>query len=161
MLISLLKVYKVSFMRSLRVEHNSRLRYPKIVDACFKSGYIDARGRCTLKIIDACRDAGLPEPEIIEKDGGVQVTLFKNEGGPIGGPIGGPMGGPINELSIRQKEILELIKTNHRITKRSLAKTLNINVSAAQAHLDALKDKEIIIREGGTRGYWKILIKES
>lgn len=54
---------------SLKVEHNSRPRNPKIADACFKSGYIDAWGRGTLKIIEACKEAGLPEPEIIEKDG--------------------------------------------------------------------------------------------
>ena len=72
---------------SLKVEHNSRPRNPKIADACFKSGYIDAWGRGTLKIIEACKEAGLPEPELLEKDGGIQVTLFKSEGGQVGGQI--------------------------------------------------------------------------
>jgi ATP-dependent DNA helicase RecG len=39
---------------------------------------IDAWGRGTLRIIDACKEEGLPEPELIEQDGGFLVTLFKN-----------------------------------------------------------------------------------
>ena len=43
-----------------------------------KVGLIDAWGRGTLSIIDACKTAGLPEPELIEEDGGFIVTLFKD-----------------------------------------------------------------------------------
>lgn len=68
---------------SLKVEHNSRPRNPNIADACFKSGYIDSWGRGTIKIINACIEAELPEPEIIEKDGGVEVTLFKPDSSSI------------------------------------------------------------------------------
>jgi ATP-dependent DNA helicase RecG len=45
---------------------------------CFKGGYIDAWGRGTLKIINSRREAGLPDPEIIEEDGGILVTLYKD-----------------------------------------------------------------------------------
>ncbi len=61
---------------SLKTEHNSRPRNPKIADACFKSGYIDTWGRGTLKILDACKKAGLPEPDIKETNGGIAVTLY-------------------------------------------------------------------------------------
>ena len=30
------------------------------------------------KNINSCKDAGLPEPEIIERDGGMLITLFKD-----------------------------------------------------------------------------------
>src|SRR5690606_17978185 len=72
---------------SLKADHNSRPRNPKIADACFKAGYIDTWGRGTLKIYNSCKEAELPEPEIIEKDGGVQVTVFKDiiDSGQTGG----------------------------------------------------------------------------
>lgn len=161
---------------SLKYNHNSRPRNPKIADACFKAGYIDAWGRGTLKIISACKEAELPEPEILEKEGGVQVTIFKTissiekkVSGPIGGPIGGPMGGPIGgpiekhtafysaSLSARQLEVLEIIKANPKISRRKLAEQLKINVSAVQGHLDLLKEKGVLSRKGGTRGNWVIL----
>lgn len=65
-------------LEALKRSHPSRPRNPLIADVCFKGGYIDAWGRGTLKIINACLEAELPEPEIIERDGGVQVALFKN-----------------------------------------------------------------------------------
>jgi predicted HTH transcriptional regulator len=46
---------------------------PKPDDVCFKGGYIDSWGRGTLKIINACREAELPEPLIIEQDSGFLV----------------------------------------------------------------------------------------
>jgi len=64
---------------SLKRQHPSWPRNLLIADVCFKGGYIDAWGRGTLKIISTCKEAGLPDPEIIEQDGGILVTLFKNK----------------------------------------------------------------------------------
>ncbi len=64
---------------SLKRQHPSRPGNLLIADVCFKGGYIDAWGSGTLKIISTCREAGLPDPEIIEQDGGMLVTLFKNK----------------------------------------------------------------------------------
>lgn len=63
---------------SLKRQHPSRPRNPLIADACFKGGYIDTWGRGTIKIINSCSEAELPEPELIGIDGGVQVTIFKD-----------------------------------------------------------------------------------
>jgi ATP-dependent DNA helicase RecG len=57
---------------------NTRPRNPIIADVSFKGGYFDAWGRGTIKILDTCKEAKLPEPEIIEQDGGMLITLFKN-----------------------------------------------------------------------------------
>jgi ATP-dependent DNA helicase RecG len=157
-------------LESLKRYHISRPRNPLIADVCFKAGYIDSWGRGTLKIFEACAEADLPEPEINSMDGGIVVTLHKAitksvddptkekvKGGPISGPIGGPIGGPIINLTQRQNEILNIIRENNKITKRGLAEKLNINISAAQGHLEILKEKGFIERIGGTRGYWNII----
>ena len=65
-------------LKALKRSHKSKLRNLLIADICFKGGLIDAWGRGTLSIIDACKTVGLPEPELIEEDGGFMVTLFKN-----------------------------------------------------------------------------------
>ncbi|TRX03216.1 ATP-binding protein [Flavobacterium gawalongense] len=64
-------------LESLKRHHISRPRNPLIADVCFKAGYIDSWGRGTLKIYEACKEAGLPEPEITSLDGGILVTVFK------------------------------------------------------------------------------------
>lgn len=60
----------------LKKEHHSRPRNPKIAKVCFMAGYIDTWGRGTLKIMDACKEAGLAEPDIKEINGGIAVTLY-------------------------------------------------------------------------------------
>ncbi|MET4143070.1 RNA-binding domain-containing protein [Pedobacter sp. UYP1] len=90
----------------------------------------------------------------------IEDSLFNDEvkkGGSIGGPIGSPIGGPINRLTYRQVEVLSLLRESNTLSKRELGKLLNINVSAAQAHIDLLKEKGYIKRIGGTRGYWQII----
>lgn len=66
-------------LESLKRQHPSRPRNLLIADICFKGGYIDAWGSGTLRIISTCKEAGLPDPEIIEQDSGILVTLFKNK----------------------------------------------------------------------------------
>ena len=70
--------------------------------------------------------------------------------------IGGSIGGSI-DLSVRQKEILSIIKNDNKISYRAIAEKLSINDSAVKKHLDKLKEKGILKRIGGTRGYWGIL----
>ena len=152
---------------SLKTDHNSRPRNPKIADACFKAGYIDTWGRGTLKIINSCKEAELPEPEIVEKDGGVQVTIYKGndnggqEGGQKGGQKSGQRGGQVEKLTDRQREVFELFVANPKISISAVAKLLGINRSATQAHVDVLKNNGIIERKGGTRGQWILVSKES
>ncbi len=63
-------------IEDLKADHNSRPRNPLIANACFFGGYIDTWGRGTLKIINACKEAGLPEPDIKEMNGGIEVTIY-------------------------------------------------------------------------------------
>ncbi|WP_439489657.1 ATP-binding protein [Algoriphagus sp.] len=59
----------------LKKVHRSKPRNPLLADVCFKAGYIDSWGRGTIKIIEACKNAGLPEPVLKEDKG-----LLKNIG---------------------------------------------------------------------------------
>ncbi len=150
-------------LEELKGEHNSRPRNPKIAKACFMAGYIDTWGRGTIKIYNSCKEHGLPEPTILEKDGGFMVALYKTaqgtgEGGAIGGVEGGAISGVIvsviDSLTDRQKDILTIIKENNKITYKAIAKKLSINESAVGEHIKALKEKGAIKRDGSTRGKW-------
>ncbi len=65
-------------LEALKRPHASRPRNPLIADVAFKVGYIDAWGRGTIKIIDSCKAAELPEPEMMERDGGFLLTILKD-----------------------------------------------------------------------------------
>nr|WP_315174689.1 ATP-binding protein [uncultured Flavobacterium sp.] len=93
-------------LESLKRHHISRPRNPIIADICFKAGYIDSWGRGTLKIINSCKEAGLPEPTITTLDGGILVTLFKDK---YSTEQLKPLG-----LSERQIAAIEFVKENKK-----------------------------------------------
>ena len=62
----------------LKKVHRSKPRNPLLADVCFKAGYIDSWGRGTIKIIEACKEAGLPEPLLKEEQGGFLSKIFKS-----------------------------------------------------------------------------------
>ena len=85
-----------------------------------------------------------------------EITLeVTKKGGAMGGAIGGAI-----ELTQRQKEILSIIQNNPAISYRLLAEQLAINQSAVSKHLSLLKEKGVLKRIGGTRGYWEVAAEE-
>jgi ATP-dependent DNA helicase RecG len=131
-------------IESLKRSHSSKPRNPIMAEACFKGGYIDAWGRGTLKIIEACKDAHLPEPELIERDGGFLVTLFKNT------------------LSIerliklglndRQIKAVEFLNTKNKITNSEYQTLNNTSDRTALRDLEELVTKGVFIKEGEKKG---------
>jgi ATP-dependent DNA helicase RecG len=150
---------------SLKGHHVSRPRNPLIADVCFKAGFIDSWGRGTLKIFEACENAGLPEATIASLDGGILVTLHNDliaqAGGQAGGQVGGQVGGQAVETTLdltdKQKIVFTYIIDNPKISRKELSKKLGINESAVQKHIESLKKKGVIKREGKTSGLWKII----
>jgi ATP-dependent DNA helicase RecG len=66
----------VSSKRGRSLLHHSPIpRNPLIATACFKAGYIDARGRGIEKMTRACAEAGLPPPTFEANSGGVLATF--------------------------------------------------------------------------------------
>ena len=104
------------------------------------------------------------DAKIDDKEEGGQIG--GQEGGQEGGQIGGQIDEEINnkidaveELTLRQKEILKMIASDNRISRSGIAEVLHINESAIQKHLNNLKNKGYLERKGGTRGYWEIKLK--
>ena len=105
------------------------------------------------KDINCKTNGGIIGGTIVDQVGG---PIGGPIGGPVGGPVSGPVGGPVGNLTDRQKEVLGLIENDAKLSKRKLAKLLNINVSAAQAYIEILKEKGLIKRIGGKMGSWKV-----
>ncbi len=129
-------------LEALKRQHPSRPRNPIIADACFKGGYIDAWGRGIAKIINACNQAGLPEPEIKEQDGGLLVTLFK--------------GRHTDEqlfktgLNERQLKAIKFVKEKGKIRNKEYSDLVNINNRTSLRDLNDLCDKGIFKKIGTT-----------
>ena len=62
----------------------------------------------------------------------------------------------IGELTELQRNILDLLRENPKITQAQLSKQLNRARSTIQIALSELESTHILTRVGGTRGFWKI-----
>lgn len=131
-------------LESLKRHHISRPRNPIIADICFKAGYIDSWGRGTLKIINSCKEAGLPEPTITALDGGILVTLFKDK----------YSAEQLKSLGLSERQIaaVEYVKVNGKITNYELQLVLNLSERTILRELDDLVSSNILIRKGQKKG---------
>ena len=130
-------------LESLKRSHSSKPRNLLIADVCFKGGLIDAWGRGTLRIIDACKEAGLPEPELTERDGGFLVTLFKNN----------LTEGQLKKLGLnnRQVDAILFYRIKGEITGLEYAERYKIAERTARADLSELVEKNLLYKQGETK----------
>lgn len=126
---------------SLKHTHSSKPRNPLIADVCFKGGLIDAWGRGTVRIIETCKEAGLPEPELTERDGGFLVTLFKDN---------------LTEeqlvtlgLNARQVKAVLYVKEKGKITNKEYQEINDISNRTATNELKELVEKLGLMRMSG------------
>lgn len=129
---------------ALKRQHPSRPGNLLIADVCFKGGYIDAWGSGTLKIISSCREAGLPDPEIIEQDGGILVTLFKNKYNME----------QLQKMGLNERQIKAVlfVVENGSITNRQYQQDCNTSERTALRDLKELTRKEVFIKSGLNKG---------
>jgi len=129
---------------ALKRPHSSRPRNPIIADVSFKGGYIDAWGRGTIKILDTCKQAELPEPEMQEQDGGFIITLFKNN---------------LTEeqliklgLNERQLKAVFFVKEKGSITNSAYQLLNKTSDRTALRDLETLTELNVLIKEGEKKG---------
>lgn len=137
-------------LEKLKQYHSSRPRNLIIADVCFKGGLIDAWGSGTVRIIETCKAAGLPEPMLEERDGGFAVTLFKNN---------------LTEeqlvklgLNERQLKAVQYVKEKGEISTFLYAEVFNISERTARNDLAELAEKQVLKRIGDTNKAKYILI---
>lgn len=65
-------------VKNLLEKHASRPYNPDIANALFRSGYIESWGRGTIKIINECKKAGIPEPVFTYDSSDISVEFRKN-----------------------------------------------------------------------------------
>ncbi len=124
----------------LRKPHRSNPRNPLIADVCFKGGLIDSWGSGTIRIIETCKQANLPEPELIEQENGFSVTLFKNK---LTAALLAKLG-----LNNRQVDALLYFREKGEITSLEYARKYKVTDRTARYDLADLVEKNILIKFG-------------
>ena len=117
------------------------------------------------KIYQEMADAGLPEPEYESQDDYYLKLTLRNDlenriprmnAGDVGNRVGNVGNHVGNHLSETEERVLALVKSDSKTSARKISDKLEISVRQAERTLASLRDKGVIVREGGTRGYWKV-----
>ena len=131
-------------IEDLKGPHSSRPHNPILASVFFKGGLIEAWGRGTVKIINECIRAGLPEPTIETAFGGIQVTLYKNLL-----DLTKLIGLGLNK---RQIKAIEFLKENIKITNSEYQKLNSVSKATATRDLTELLEKYKLIEKKGETG---------
>tara|TARA_R110000765_G_scaffold9911_3_gene30853 strand:+ start:34949 stop:36343 length:1395 start_codon:yes stop_codon:yes gene_type:complete len=131
-------------LEALKRPHASRPRNPVIADVSFKGGYIDAWGRGTIKIIDSCKAAELPEPEMIEQDGGFLLTILKDM---LNREYLDQLG-----LNERQVKAVLFVKEKGKISNSEYQKLLDVSKATATRDLTDLVENWKLLDKVGQKG---------
>jgi ATP-dependent DNA helicase RecG len=137
----------------LRQKHPSKRRNALIANIFFRIGYIEAWGRGILLMTEEMKNAGLPEPLIVEYAGRIQLTLFKNNNK--------------NEISRIEKskekskeKIIKIISENPYISMNELSVLTGLSMSGIEKNIRNLKRERLLRRIGPAKGgYWQVIEK--
>ncbi len=94
-----------------------------------------------MKIIDSCKEAGLPEPELAERDGGFLVTLFKNRFSAE----------QLQQLGLNDRQIKAMlyVKEKGKITNKEYQEINQISNRTATYELKELVEKFDLLKISG------------
>ncbi|MDE3142606.1 MAG: putative DNA binding domain-containing protein [Bacteroidota bacterium] len=138
-------------IEKLKTSHSSYPRNKVIANVFFKAGFIEAWGRGTNKIIQACIEAGLPEPLIEESQNGIQITFQKD--------IYTEEYLSKLDLNERQVKAILFVKSKGHISNSDYQKINDIGKSVAASELFDLTNKNFLSKIGATgRGIKYVLI---
>ena len=128
-------------LQQLTQSHSSHPRNPVLAGACFLGGYIDSWGSGIMKIVNSCKAAGLPAPEMKEQEGGFIVTLFKDRF----------TEGQLRQLGLNERQVRAVlyVKERGRITNREYQEiNEGITDRTALRDLDSIVDSGVFLRMG-------------
>jgi ATP-dependent DNA helicase RecG len=131
--------------------HSSVLRNPLLAQAFFFAGVIERWGSGTTRIVELCREQGLPEPEFAEWLGGVRVTFAKD---PYTPERLRAMG-----LSDRQIQAVLYVKEHGQITNRDYRRLTGVSDETARLELMGLVAQNWLKLQGKGRATKYVLGK--
>lgn len=136
---------------NIKTGHFSHPYNPNIADVLFKSTFLENWGSGVGRILETCKEQGVPEPFWYEHDGFVTVTfpMPDTQGDTQADTQGDTQG--INDLD---KWLLNQIKSAPSITSEKLASLSGKSVITIKRHLKKMKNVRYV--GSGYSGHWEV-----
>ena len=135
-------------------------RNPLIAKMFFWIKYAEDVGSGTSKIIQWCKEWGLPEPTY-EEAGASFVTVFHNpklEDGTQKTRVETRVETRVKTRVKTGEKILQIIKENPAVTVPELSESTGLTIKGVEWNIKELKKKELLKRIGSNKGgHWEVL----
>ena len=125
-------------------DHPSVPNNPLIAESLYLTRYIEKAGSGTQRMIELCRDAGLPAPDFELRGGSFVLTLWRDW---LTNKVVEQLG-----LSTRQKTAAAIAKSTGRITNAVYQEATGVARTSAKRDLEELVAKGVLTRSGRGRG---------
>lgn len=136
-------------LEALRVDHPSIPNNPLIAESLYLARYIEKAGSGTQRMIDLCREAGLPEPDFELRAGSFVITLWRDW---LTDDVLAGLG-----LNERQVQAIAHVKRHGRIASADYQRLAAATRKTAARDLDGLVVKGVLQRVGEKRGSHYVL----
>lgn len=127
-------------LESLHGDHPSVPFNPLIAESLYLTRYIEKAGSGTQRMIELCREAGLPDPDYELRQGSFVLTIWKNW----------LTDKTLEELGLNQRQLkaVAFLKTHEKISNADYRQVTGAIKKTATRDLDDLKEKNVIERQG-------------
>ncbi len=136
-------------LEDLRTDHASIPNNPLLAESLYLASYIEKLGSGTQKMIELCREAGLPEPDFEQRSGFFVLTMWRDW---LTDEVLSSLG--INE---RQAKAVAQVKKDGRIANAEYRDLVGVTRKTAARDLDDLVEKGVLKRVGEKRGSHYVL----
>ncbi|MDZ4759119.1 MAG: ATP-binding protein [Bacteroidota bacterium] len=134
----------------LKTKHPSRPFNPDIANCFFRAGLIETWGRGTIKIINECKQAKVPQPIFKYDLSGFIIEFNYTAKRPFLSTIPKAIGTSTDK-------VMYFIANNETITISELSEKINVGERTIKRILKQLQDENKIKRLGGNKGgHWEI-----
>ena len=138
----------------------SHIRNAAIAEAFSRMYVIEGWGTGIRRMIEACKNYGVPEPVFTEIGSDFRVEFFRNTD--AGATVNGTVNGTVkpDESLFDQFPELQLMTAEPDITMNQLAERLHCGRTTVYRHINKLKEMNIVTRTGSDKsGTWVVKIQ--
>ena len=155
---------------SKMMEGYSKPRNPAIARAFAYMKIIERWGTGIPRLFEACKEYGLPKPELLDFGGDFRINMYRKVKGEFG--VNSETTQTTQKHQTTQKNnvsfsdedkmILALVNKNPSMSQREYAMELGWTVDRVKYYLRKMKNQRFIKRVGNSHsGYWEVVAEES
>ncbi len=134
----------------LHDDHPSVPNNPLIAESLYLTRYIEKAGSGTQRMIELCREAGLPEPDFELRAGSFIATLWRDW---LTTTVIAQL-----DLNVRQRQAVLIAKTSERLSNLDYQKAFGVSKPTASRDLEDMLRKGILEKIGTTgKGTYYVL----